>query len=274
MRSYQNSPSNSIYDLLSLEGKTALVVGGSGYLGKEITKTLIELGATVFIASRDYENNSRFASELNRTYGKLKAIPQHVDITQPVSVSGLIQEITEKTNGVLDILVNSGWSGKKNSLESITINDWNYDLDVCLTGVFSMVKASLELLKKSSGIILNISSMYGHIAPDYRVYVAEEFTNPPSYGAAKAGVIQLTRYLASFLAPHGIRVNSISPGPFPFPETQISSPEFIELLSEKNLLNRIGVPEEIRGAVALLCSSASSFITGQNLCVDGGWSVW
>ena len=116
--------------------------------------------------------------------------------------------------------------------------------------------------------------MYGHVAPDYRLYDSDKFANPPSYGAAKAGVIQLTKYIASFLSPYGIRANCISPGPFPFETTQIENPDFIERLNAKNPQNRIGKPFELKGAAALLCSDASSYMTGQNVCVDGGWSTW
>jgi len=154
------------------------------------------------------------------------------------------------------------------------MDDWNHDLEVCLTGVFRVIKKLTPLLRKKEGNILNISSMYGHVAPDYRIYDSEKYANPPSYGAAKAGIIQLTKYLASFLSKDGIRVNCISPGPFPFLETQEENPEFIKRLSEKNLLNRVGYPFEIKGAVSLLCTGAGSFMTGQNICVDGGWSVW
>ncbi len=115
--------------------------------------------------------------------------------------------------------------------------------------------------------------MYGHIGPDYRIYDGKEFANPPSYGAAKAGVIQFTKYLASFLSPHGIRVNALSPGAFPHPPTQ-KHEDFMEKLGSKNPMNRIGQPDELKGAVALLCSDAGSYITGQNLCVDGGWAIW
>ncbi len=123
-------------------------------------------------------------------------------------------------------------------------------------------------------MILTIGSMYGHVAPDHRLYQDVPQANPPSYGAAKAGVIQLTRYLASFLAPHGIRANCISPGPFPLGATQQQYPEFIARLNAKNPLGRVGVPHEIKGAAALLCSPASSYMTGQNICIDGGWAVW
>jgi len=115
--------------------------------------------------------------------------------------------------------------------------------------------------------------MYGHVAPDYRIYEGTDFSNPPSYGAAKAAVIQFTKYLASFLSPHGIRVNALSPGAYPHEATQ-QHKLFMERLGAKNPMNRIGYPYELKGAVALLCSDAGSYMTGQNVCVDGGWAVW
>jgi gluconate 5-dehydrogenase len=140
--------------------------------------------------------------------------------------------------------------------------------------VFRTIKAAAPLLAKRRGNIVSIASMYGHVAPDYRMYDSERFANPPSYGAAKAGVIQLTKYLSSFLAPHGIRCNCISPGPFPFESTQKENPDFIERLKAKNPTNRIGAPPDIKGIAALLCSDAGAYINGQNICVDGGWAAW
>jgi len=174
----------------------------------------------------------------------------------------------------LDILITSAWSGKKNSWDSISNEDWDYDIEVCLNGIFRLVKESTAALKSSKGIILTVSSMYGHIAPDYKLYANVPQINPPSYGAAKAGIIQLTKYLASFLAPYGIRANCISPGAFPFKEISKEYPEFSQRLCEKNPLGRIGEPDDLKGVTALLCSDLSKYITGQNICVDGGWSVW
>ena len=174
---------------------------------------------------------------------------------------------------VVDILVNNAWSGKKNSWDSITEEDWEHDIDMSLNSVFRMTKAAFPDLKAARGVILNIGSLYSHLGPDYRMYDGKEFANPPSYGAAKAGVIQFTKYLASFLSPYGIRVNALSPGAFPHPPTQKHA-EFMQRLSAKNPLNRIGQPDDLKGAVALLCTDAGSYITGQDLHVDGGWGVW
>lgn len=149
-----------------------------------------------------------------------------------------------------------------------------FDINVSLNSVFRMIKAAFPALKETCGTILNIASMYGIVAPDHRLYDGKKYANPPSYGAAKAGVLQLTRYLSSFLSPHGIRVNAISPGPFPYESTQKENPAFIERLAGKNPMNRIGKPFELKGAAALLCSDAASYITGQNISVDGGWTAW
>lgn len=263
----------SISDLLSLEGRRALVVGGAGLLGGEISYALAELGADVIVASRDVKKCEAFISRMAQrfpgTYGAVQ-----VDITDPASIKNLGVEVAASTGGELDILVNAGWSGRKNTFESISDEDWDLDIEVCLNGVFRSIKVIVPMLEKRRGTILSIASMYGHVAPDYRMYDSERFANPPSYGAAKAGIIQLTKYLSSFLAPKGIRANCISPGPFPFESTQQENPDFIDRLSAKNPLNRIGQPPDLKGAAALLCSDAGAYMTGQNLCVDGGWSVW
>jgi NAD(P)-dependent dehydrogenase (short-subunit alcohol dehydrogenase family) len=267
-----NSP--SLESLFSLKGKVALVIGGAGFLGKEISAGLAELGANIVIASRNLRNNEDFAELLSQRFVNINVKSYEVDITNDESVRQLMSHIDENWPDGLDILVNCGWSGRKNDFNSISMDDWKNDLDVCLTGVFRTIKLAMPLLAKKKGNVLNIASMYGHVAPDYRLYDSEKYANPPSYGAAKAGIIQLTKYLSSFLSPQGIRVNCISPGPFPFPQTQLENPEFMKRLSDKNPMNRLGNPYEIKGAATLLCSSAGSFMTGQNICIDGGWSVW
>ncbi len=263
----------TIQELLSLKGRTALVTGGAGYLGTAMCETLGELGANVVIASRDGEKCKRRAAELaERIGGDARFLPLQVDVLSSDSVRACLDQIHAEF-GPVDILVNNAWSGNKNSWESIDEKDWTYDINMSLNSVFRVTKAAFEDLKARKGVILNITSMYGHIAPDYRMYDGKEFANPPSYGAAKAGVIQFTKYLSSFLSPHGIRVNALSPGAYPHPATQEHKP-FMERLSAHNPLGRIGYPEDLKGAVALLCSDASAYMTGQNICVDGGWAAW
>jgi NAD(P)-dependent dehydrogenase (short-subunit alcohol dehydrogenase family) len=263
----------SIYDLLSLKGKTALITGGAGYLGSEISYTLAELGANIIIASRDRDKCQKRCDEINQQLpSPVKTLALELNLLEKDSIQKCFDDIHKEFEAV-DILVNNAWSGNKNSWESITEEDWDYDIRMSLNSVFRITKVAYPDLKAKQGVIVNITSMYGHIAPDYRIYDGKQFANPPSYGAAKAGILQFTRYLASFLSPHNIRVNAISPGAYPHPETQ-KHKEFMERLGSKNPMNRIGYPHELKGAVALLCSDAGSYITGQNICVDGGWGVW
>jgi NAD(P)-dependent dehydrogenase (short-subunit alcohol dehydrogenase family) len=258
-------------ELFSLEGKTSLVTGGAGYLGREIAASLAELGSTVFIAGRDAAAAERVAARMS-AIGDVRSLAS-VDVTDADSLAACMAAVQSHSD--LDVLVNCAWSGNKNTFDSISIDDWRYDLDVCLTGVFASVKAAVPMLRKTQGVILNVGSMYGHVAPDFSIYEAGEgLANPPSYGAAKAGVIQLTKYLASALARDGVRVNCVSPGPFPFPETGAAHPAFIDALSSRNPTGRVGLPSELKGVAAFLCSNASSYVTGQNVCVDGGWAVW
>lgn len=260
-------------ELMSLKGRAALVIGGAGLLGSEISFGLAELGATVVLAGRDLEKCRTRAREIERSFVGAKAHALAIDITKPESIRAGVAEAARLTGG-FGILVNCGWSGRKNTFESINDEDWNNDIEVSLNGVFRTVKEAAPTLAERGGVILNIASMYGVVAPDPGLYDSTKFANPPSYGAAKAGVIQLTKYLATFLAPRGIRVNCISPGPFPFESTQKENPDFIKRLGAKNPLGRIGKPHELKAVAALLCSDASSYMTGQNISVDGGWTVW
>jgi NAD(P)-dependent dehydrogenase (short-subunit alcohol dehydrogenase family) len=263
----------SLQQLLSLKGKTAVVTGGAGYLGTAISETLAELGANLVLASRDQAKCERKCEELIGQFGgSIKVVALELDVVKKNSALEFFDRL-HKHFPAVDILVNNAWSGKKNSWESITEEDWEYDVNMSLNSVFRMTKAAFPDLKATRGVILNIGSLYSHLGPDYRMYDGKEFANPPSYGAAKAGVIQFTKYLASFLSPYGIRVNALSPGAFPHPPTQKHA-EFMQRLSAKCPLNRIGQPDDLKGAVALLCSDAGSFITGQDIHVDGGWGVW
>tara|TARA_Y100000768_G_C23828366_1_gene610063 strand:- start:14 stop:817 length:804 start_codon:yes stop_codon:yes gene_type:complete len=259
--------------MFSLKNKKVLIIGGAGYLGSAMSETFAELDAEIIISSRNIKNGQKCIKNLKKNFkNKIHFFP--VDITDSDSIKSLSKFTSKKFKNRLDVLVNCGWTGNKNTFESITDKDWNFDVDICLTGVFKTIKIFLPLLKKTKGNILNVGSSYGHVAPDYRIYNGKKYANPPSYGAAKAGIIQFTKYCASFFSKFKIRSNCISPGAFPLKHTQKDNPKFIKKLSEKAPLNRIGFPDDLKGATALLTTDAGSFITGQNIIVDGGWSTW
>lgn len=263
--------SRTLQDLLSLKGRVAVVTGGAGYLGSVISETLAEQGAHVVVCSRDEVKCRRFADALSARFG-VECLGIGADLMNSASFEKAARKAAAKF-GKINILVNNAWSTKKNTFEAATEEEWKRDMD-WLTALFMAVKKTAAHLKKTRGVILNVASMYGVLAPDHRVYERADLANPPGYGTAKAGVIQLTRYLASFLSPHKIRVNAITPGAFPLPETQEKDAAFTRRLSERNPMGRVGEPDDLKGAVALLCSDASKYMTGQNLCVDGGWGVW
>lgn len=261
----------NISELMRLDGKVALITGGSGYLGSAISETLAELGATTIITGTSEDKAIEYATFVKEKYKtmSLGIKLDFLDDSDIVRATNLIK----KDFCHLDILVNNGGIRKKNTLETISKEDWLFDIDHCLNGTFYLTKAMIPLLKVSQGVIVNIASMYGHIAPDYRIYNKDIYTNPPSYGVAKAGIIQFTKYLASFLSPYNIRCNTISPGAFPFGFTKDDN-DFMENLKNKSMQNRIGVPDDIKGAIAFLASDLGKFVNAQNICIDGGWAEW
>lgn len=265
--------SKKLKHLISLKKKKVLIIGGAGYLGQAMTETVAELGADIIIASRDQRKGENFIKKLKKNY-KSNAFFFSTNINDSQSLKSLYEYTQKKFNGRLDVIINSAWSGNKNTFESITEKDWDFDIEMCLTSVFKTIKIFLPMLKKTRGNILNIGSSYGHVAPDYRIYDGKKYANPPSYGAAKAGIIQFTKYCSSFFSKYNVRANCISPGAFPLKHTQKDNPKFIKKLAAKCPLNRIGIPDDLKGATALLITDAGSFITGQNIIVDGGWSTW
>ena len=254
-------------NIFSLKGKTAIVTGGYGHLGKSITKALYDFGANVYVAGR---NKEKF-KEAFKNFPDIKFV--YLDILDEDSIKNAYKQIFEESKSI-DILVNNAVFTTFNNPEKMTEEEFIKGVDGTLTSVFRCIKNVIPYMKKTGGSIINISSMYGVVAPDLRIYEDHpQFLNPPNYGAAKAGVIQLTKYYAVALAKYNIRVNCITPGAFPSKEVQ-KHEGFIKKLEQKIPLGRIGKPEELAGAIILLASDASSYITGQNIIVDGGWTIW
>ncbi len=256
--------------LFDLTGKVCIVTGATGYLGSENVKILKDFGATV-VATDIRESETRWESQ--ETYYDMFI---KLDISSTESFKACFKAVAEKY-GHIDVLVNcaafgAGY-GKDSNLEFMSDEIWEKGIDGSLHCVFRGVREIIPYMKDSGGSIINYCSMYGLVSPDLRIYGDNPQKQPPNYGVAKAGVAQLTRYAAGALAEYNIRVNAVTPGPFPNPANAMD-PDFNKALSNKTMLGRFGKAYEMAGAVLLLASDASTFMTGSNIVVDGGWTAW
>lgn len=260
-------------NIFNLEGKVIIVTGGYGHIGSVLVEGYLNMGATVIVGGRSYEKYAhRFSNQITE---KIDFVT--LDILNSNSIQNAVSNVLEKY-GKIDVLVNNAHSARGKGQDTMADEDWSYTMEGVLGSVHKTMKAISPVMKKQGfGKIINISSMYGVVSPDFRLYEGdncERYLNPPHYGAAKAGVIQITKYFAVLLGKYNVQVNTITPGPFPKEEIQNENKEFVQRLASRNPLNKIGRPEDLNGVSILLASSASDFITGQNLIVDGGWTVW
>jgi len=258
--------------LFSLKGKIAIVTGGAGHLGSAISKTLAGLGANVIVLGRTEKTLKNFVDQNQAFYGdRFKYFV--CDVTDENNFQKVVEETVAKY-GAVDILVNNAYGKQNESFDELTKEAWNKALDISLTHYFTCSKAvSPIMLDKKSGSIINIASIYSFLGTDQRVYEPLGRKTPMHYSVAKGGILQMTRYLAMLWAEKGIRVNAISPGAFP-PKRGPDNPDYMDELTQRVPLGRVGQPHDLAGVIALLASESSSYITGQNLVVDGGWSVW
>lgn len=254
-------------ECFSLKGKVAVVTGGYGHLGRAMVNGLSDAGARVVVAGKD-------KTKFKKVFGGSRMVEfEKIDISSTPSIKSCFRNIIKKF-GAIDVLVNNAIYRKGVSPEKMTDAEWNYGVDGVLGSVFRCIREIIPHMKKRGGNIINISSMYGVVSPDFRIYEYNPSSfSPPDYGAAKAGVIQLTKYYGVYLAQYKIRVNCITPGPFPAKEGQ-NAKRFAAALAAKTVVNRYGNPDDLKGPVVFLASDASSFITGHNLIVDGGWTIW
>jgi len=249
-----------------LSDKIVLITGGYGHLGKAITESLLFHGAKVYVLARDKNAFETAFASVNP-----KLFFEYCDVAETDSIKKAYKSIHDKEQRI-DVVINNAMFTKGQSPESMTDAEWQTGIDGTLNSVFRCIREIIPYFSEG-GKIINVSSMYGVVAPQFEVYDDfPQFLNPPHYGAAKAGVIQLTKYYASYLGKRGVTVNAVIPGPFPSSEVQKQT-GFVEALQSKTCLNRIGQPEDLAGAFVFLASEASNFITGQSITVDGGWTI-
>ncbi|QMV44981.1 SDR family oxidoreductase [Cohnella cholangitidis] len=268
-------------DFFSLQGKTAIVTGGAGILGKHFCSALSDFGANVAVADLNADAASQIASELEERYG-VKARGYYCDVSSPASVDSLVNEVVG-TFGRIDILHNNAASKSKDlsqffaPFEEYSLEQWREVMSVNIDGMFLMAQAvGKQMIKQGTGgSIIQTASIYGAMAPDQRIYKGSRYlgvtiNTPAVYSASKAAVIGLTKYLATYWADQGIRVNTLTPGGNESGQNE----EFIKNYSNRIPLGRMGMPHEMTGALVYLASDASSYVTGQNLFVDGGLHAW
>lgn len=274
----------SVLDKFNLKDRVAVVTGGGGLLGAEFCRALTEAGAQVVVA--DLNETAAKSTAATIALDGLAATAVALDVTQPVSVSDLVAD-TMKRFGRLDILVNSAALDPKfdaaaiqqgiapGGFEDFPLDKWNAALAVNLTGMFLVTQACVRPMLEhgGAGSIINVCSTYGLNGPDQRIYISNGKRlayKPAYYSVTKAGTLGFTKYLAAYYAGTRIRVNALTPGGV-FNDHE---PAFVENYSAKTILGRMARKDEMNGALLFLASDASSYMTGGNVIVDGGWTAW
>jgi len=272
MRKKDKDMNKRINKLFDLTGKVAIVTGGAGWLGTAISQALAEAGATVAIIDCNAVALNKLVAGFNKD--NLKAIGIVADCFEDKLLRDSFDKIVSDC-GRLDILVNCAYSGPVPEVDKAAFEDYDKALHNGPAAYGIAAQQAAKCMRKSGGgVIINIGSIYAMVTGYPEVY--ENITSPNSivYQAGKAAIIQMTRHMAVYWAKDNIRVNCISPGTFPSDLTQKQIPELVRRLESKVPMGRIGRPWELKGTVVFLASDASSYVTGQNIVVDGGWTAW
>ena len=264
------NPEATIPQLFDLTGKTALISGASGWLGSAMSRALAEAGANVITTSRDPDRARDAAAALPATGAQTHHGVALDHLNEDSIESGFTAALA--CTGRIDILINNGHAANGSDLSTVTANEFNRSL-ANATGYFLLARKVHDhaVARGGGASIVMIGSMYGVVGSYPEAYEGAVSASPVAYHALKGGIVHMTRHLAVYWAKEGVRVNCLSPGPFPGPA---ANPTMVERLTAKSPMGRMGRPDELKGAAVFLASEASSYITGQNLLVDGGWTAW
>ena len=260
-----------------MKNKVVVLTGSSGRLGTEYSNILSEAGAQMILVDKDSQKNEKLKKSLIKKYN-LKPLMLTVDISKQNEVEEMTKTIVKKYKKI-DVLINNAFYNpnqskhSSSSFEKFPLDLWNEVLNVNLTGIFLCSQSIGKIMvKQRKGVMVNISSVYGMVGADQRIYGNSNLNSPISYAATKGGIINLTKYLAAYWHRKNIRVNTLSLGGVK--DELYMSKQFIKNYSEKTMLGRMANKTEYDGALLFLCSEASSYMTGGNLVVDGGWTAW
>jgi len=264
------STERTVSQLFDLRGKTALISGAGGWLGSAMSSALAEAGANVITSSRDAARANECASALPGGGGQTHfgVALDHLD--EDSIENGFTDALLRA--GRIDILVNNGHAANGSDLTTVTGEEFNRSL-ANATGYFLLARKLHDhaVARGGGASIVMIGSMYGVVGSYPEAYEGVVPASPVAYHALKGGIVHMTRHLGVYWAKDGVRVNCLSPGPFPGPAANAT---MVERLTTKSPMGRMGRPEELKGALVFLASEASSYVTGQNLLVDGGWTAW
>lgn len=258
----------------NLKNKIIIISGGYGHLGFQICKDLLSFDAKIFCLGRSQKKfKEKFSRELKK---KKKIFFIKCDVQKENEVIKAINIIVKKEKKI-DVLINNAINSNFRSISSnISLRNWTTNLKEVLQGYFLLSKHCAEIMKKNSyGKIINIASLFSFLAPIKEMHLDLKNEPPMSMAVGKGGILQMTKYLASILGEFNVNVNSISPGWFPKKKpNQIERKDYINEMNKRTPLKRIGKVDEVSGAIILLSSDKSSYITGQNIIIDGGYSIW
>lgn len=252
-----------------LDGKTAVVTGGLGLIGREICRAFVQAGARTVILDIQREPGRAFAAELTRL-GPGKAFYEQADLTRLERIDALLRSL-KKRHGGLDVVVNNAYPRTSDwgaAVEDLKLSSWRRNVDMQLNSYSWVARAACLLMKGKGGSLVNIGSTYGVVGNDFTVYDGTKMTSPMAYAAIKGGVVNLTRYLAAYFGPHGVRVNTVCPGGV----FNRQNPVFVRNYEHKTPLRRMAAPEDIAGVVLFAASDLASYVTGAALMADGGWT--